>query len=62
MARSSVVARPQGAVVDVDGAVGASPAVHTDAQVTAHLVGAGASVMARILLNAFIHVFSTQRT
>lgn len=62
VARSSVVARPHDAVVDVDGAVGPSPSVHTDAQVSAHLVGTGATVLAQSLINAFIRVFSAEHT
>jgi len=54
--RRAVVARPTGAVVDVDAAVAIRPAVYADAVEAAHLVLASAAVLAHVWLQALVQV------
>lgn len=50
----------RGAVIDVLGAVGPTPAVNTHADVAADQVGAGPSILASVWLQAaLVHVFGT---
>ena len=58
-ARGAVVARLTGAVVDVDAAVRARPAVDADAVEVADLVEAGATVETYVRPKTLVHVLST---
>jgi len=62
-ARGARGARGRGAVVDVFGAVGSTPAVHAHAHVAAKQVAAGASVLAGVgLQTTLVHIFSAVLT
>ena len=56
VARSSVEAESFGAVVDIQLAVGARPAVDTDAHVSARLVVARGAVQTRPQCRALVHI------
>lgn len=58
-ARGALGAGGRGAVINVLGAVGPTPAVNTHADIAANQVGAGASVLASVWLQAaLVYVFS----